>query len=85
LGDDFAAQIAGIGAEINHPIGGLNDVEVVFDDEDGVAGIDEALKDLEQDAHVIEVQAVVGSSNRKRVGLVSPALARVKSRGGGRA
>src|SRR5437879_10746457 len=48
LGDDAAAAFAAFGAEVNDPIGLLDDVEVVLDDEHGVAEIDEALQDVEE-------------------------------------
>src|SRR2546425_7128259 len=57
LGDDAAAAFAAFGAEVNDPIGLLDDVEVVLDDEHGVAEIDEALQDVEELSNVIEVQA----------------------------
>ncbi len=40
LGDQFAAAVTSFGAEINDPIGDLDDIEVVFDDQHRVAGID---------------------------------------------
>ena len=45
LGDELAAVFAGFGAEVEDPVGGFDDVEVVLDDEQGVAGIDEFLED----------------------------------------
>ena len=45
LGDELAAVFAGFGAEVEDPVGGLDDLEVVLDDEQGVAGIDELLED----------------------------------------
>ena len=42
-GDDFAASVAApeliSGAEVDDPVGGLDDVELVFDDDDGVAAV----------------------------------------------
>ena len=55
--DDLAAAVAALGAEVDDPVGGLDDVEVVLDDEHGVAGIDQALQHDQQLAHVVEVQA----------------------------
>ena len=40
--DDLAAGRAALGAEVDDPVGGLDDVEVVLDDEHGVAAVDEA-------------------------------------------
>ena len=57
LRDDFAAFIAGIGAQVNHPISGFDDVQVVLDDEHRMSGVHEPLKDRKQHAHIVEVQA----------------------------
>src|SRR6202040_2572301 len=54
---DTAAAFAAFGAEIDHPVGLLDDVEVVLDDEDGVAERDKALENIEQFADVVEMQA----------------------------
>jgi hypothetical protein len=43
-----AAAVAALGAEVDDPVGAFNDVEVVLDDEDGVAAVDEALEDDEE-------------------------------------
>ena len=40
FGNDLASLVAGVGAEIDDPIGGFNHVEIVLDDNDGMAGID---------------------------------------------
>ena len=55
--DDLAAGGAALGAEIDDPVGGLDDVEVVLDDEHGVAVVDEAVEHLEQLLDVVEVEA----------------------------
>ena len=55
--DEAAAVFAAFGAEIEDPVGVADHVEVVLDDDDGVAEIGEAVQDLEQLAHVVEVQA----------------------------
>ena len=36
-GDDLAAAGAALGAHVDDPVGGLDDVEVVLDDEEGAA------------------------------------------------
>src|SRR5690349_1052831 len=56
LGDDAAAGFAAFGAEIDDPIGLLDDVKLVLNDEDGVAERDEALENVEQFADVVEMQ-----------------------------
>src|SRR6267378_930563 len=57
LRDDAAAAFAAFGAEVDDPVGLFDDVEVVLDDEHGVAEIDEALQDVEQLSNVVEVEA----------------------------
>ena len=52
-----AAAGAALGAHVDDPVGGLDDVEVVLDDDDGVALVDQALEHVEQLADVLEVQA----------------------------
>src|SRR5438046_2006274 len=42
LGDDAAALVSGAGAKVDDPIAGRGDLHVVLDDDDGVAGVDEA-------------------------------------------
>jgi hypothetical protein len=64
--DDLAAAISGVRAEVNHPVRAFDDVEVVFDDEDGMAGVHEALENLKQHANVVEVQAGGGFVEEKQ-------------------
>ena len=45
-GDDFAAAVAAFGAEIDHPIGGLDDLEIVLDHYYGIAAFNQFVKDL---------------------------------------
>ena len=45
LGDELAAVFARFRAEVENPIGGFDDIEVVFNDEQRVAGIDELPED----------------------------------------
>src|ERR671916_773396 len=44
------------GAEVDDPVGGLDDVEVVLDDDYGVARLREAVQDFEELADVLEVK-----------------------------
>src|SRR5712664_165863 len=57
LGDDAAAAFASFGAEVDDPVGLLDDVEMVLDDEHGVAKIDQALENVEEFSNVVEMQA----------------------------
>jgi len=56
-GDDLAAGVAAFGAEVDDPVGGLDDVEVVLDDEEGAAAVDELAEGGEELLHVVEVEA----------------------------
>ena len=54
--DQLAAGFAAFGANVDHPVGGLDDVEVVFDHEDRVPRLHEAIEDLEELLNVVEVE-----------------------------
>ena len=54
---DVAALVAAFGAQVDDAVCHLDDVEVVLDHQHRVAVLDELLQDLEQLAHVVEVQA----------------------------
>ena len=56
-GDDVAALVAGLGAQVDHPVGRLDHVEVVLDHHDRVAQIDQPVEHVEQLGQVVEVQA----------------------------
>src|SRR3954466_6151812 len=60
LGDHGAAARTAFGAEIDDPVGGLDHVEIVLDDEDRVAAVDETVQHLEQYAHVLEMETCGG-------------------------
>ena len=57
VGDDAAAAFAALGAEVEDVVGVADDVEVVLDDDDGVAEVGEAVEDFEELADVVEVEA----------------------------
>lgn len=57
LGDKLAAGIATFGTELDQVIGIGEDVKVMLDDDDGVAGIDELVQDMEEALNVGEVKA----------------------------
>src|SRR6185369_2186830 len=57
LRDDAAALVARLGTEIDHAVGGLDDVDVVLDDDDAVSGLDETPQHVEQLPDVVEMQA----------------------------
>ncbi len=57
FGNEAAAARAAIGAEFDHPVGAGDDVEVVLDDDDGVAGLAQLEQHAQQQFDVGEVQA----------------------------
>ena len=57
LGNDAAALIAAFGTEVDQPVRGLHDVQVVLDHDNGVAGVPQPHQHLEQQLDVVEVQA----------------------------
>jgi hypothetical protein len=57
FGDDAAAAFAAFGTHVNYPVGGFDDVEVVLNDEEGVAGGAELEEDVEELGDVVEMEA----------------------------
>ncbi len=57
LRDEFATLVACLGADVDHPVGGFDDLEVMLDHDHAVALVDKALEDAEQLRHVVEMQA----------------------------
>ena len=57
LRDDFPAVLAGLRPDVEDPVGLGGDGHVVFDDDDGVAFIDEAVEDVDEAFHVLEVES----------------------------
>ena len=56
-GDDLAAGVAAFGAHVDDPVGGLDDVQIVLDDEEGAAAFDELAEGAKEFGYVIEVEA----------------------------
>ena len=55
--DDVSAVFTGVGSEVDDPVCAFDDVEVVFYDENGVAAVNEAVEDFDEDADVVKVQS----------------------------
>ena len=56
LGNDLTAVDTAFGAEVNDPIGGTDDIEVVFDDEDSIPGFHQPVEDIEQALNIGKVE-----------------------------
>ena len=57
LSDDFSAAFAALGAEVDDPVGGGDQVEVVLYDQHRVAALDQALQHPDQAPHIRHVQS----------------------------
>src|SRR6184192_2383585 len=55
-GDDLAAAFTALRTQVYHPVGGLDDIEVVLDHHDGVALVAQAVQDMQQLLDVVEMQ-----------------------------
>ena len=53
----FPSFVASFGADVYDPVAVFDDVEVVFDDDDTVAFVNEFTEDFEEVLNVLEVQA----------------------------
>ena len=53
---NLSAFLAGVRAEVDDPVGAFDDLEIVLDDDDRVACIDQALEQPEQQRDVVEMQ-----------------------------
>ena len=75
LGDDLTAFIAAIGAEVDEPIAGANDVEVVLDENDGMPRFEQLAQGPHEFGDVFEVQAGGGLVEQKQGALGGQGLA----------
>src|SRR3546814_11684389 len=57
FGHDFAALDAAFGAHVDDPVGGLDDVEIMFDHDDAVALLNKGVEDFQQFAAIHEMEA----------------------------
>ena len=57
LGDHPTAARAALGSHVDDPVRGLDDIQVVLDDDHGVALVDQRVQHAEQLGDVLEVQA----------------------------
>src|SRR5690349_7332341 len=57
LRDDLSAMLAALGTQIDEPVGGFDDVQIVFDDQQRVARGPEFKEDFEEFCDIVEMQA----------------------------
>ena len=60
LGDQFATGGAGLRTEVENPVGRLDHLEVMLDDNHGIAQIGQAVNHLQQFLDIIEVESGCG-------------------------
>ena len=73
LDHEPAAGVSSLRAEVDDPIGSLDHVEVVLDDQDGMAGVDQSVEDRDELPYVLEMEP--GCRFVKKVELPSTPLA----------
>src|SRR5437764_1840637 len=54
--DECSTFVARVWAKIDHPIGALDHLEIVLDHDDGVASLDQSLKQPHEDRDIVEMQ-----------------------------
>ena len=55
--DDFSAVFTALGSQVDDPVGGFDDINVVFDSDDCVASIDEFIQYFEEFLDVVKMEA----------------------------
>src|SRR5580704_770513 len=55
--DDLAALIAALGPQVDEPVGGFDDVEIVLDDDERRAGVEQLAECGEKFGDVVEMEA----------------------------
>lgn len=57
LSNDFPASIPSLGAHIDDPVGSFDDVQIMFDDNDRIALVAQAMENFEEEFDVVKVQS----------------------------
>ncbi len=57
FGDNLASGLAAFRTEIDNPVGRFDDIEIVLNDDERIAGIHKFVEDRQQLLDVVEVQA----------------------------
>ena len=72
--NDFAAVVARFWSKIDNPISRLNDFEIVFDHNDRVSALDQALKNPQQHRDIVEMETCCRLIENKQVATRSVAV-----------
>ena len=73
--NQFTTPVAALRAEIKNPIGAFDNIQMVFDNQDGVTGLDQPLKAIQQALDIGEMQAGRGLVEDVKVMPAAPHLA----------
>jgi hypothetical protein len=58
--DEATSRLACFRTQVDHPVCDPDDFEIVFDDDDGIAGCNQSIKDNHKFVDVIEMKACGG-------------------------
>ena len=56
LCNDLATTVTAFWAHINHPVGRFDDIKIVLNHHDGVAGLDQLIEHLKQQGNILKMQ-----------------------------
>jgi len=84
LRDELATFITGARTEVDQPVGGFDYVQVMLDNQDGMTDINQALKDFQQQTHIVKVKAGCGLVEKKEEGFGASNNRLLRGRGGER-
>ena len=72
-GDDLAAVLAAFGTQIDDPVGGADHIEVVLDDQQRMAGLEQQAEGAHQARDVLEMQSGGGLIEQQQLALAGGA------------
>ena len=55
--DELSSPVTGFGSDVDHPVGGLDDIKIMFDDDDAVALGNEPLERFQQDGDIVHMKS----------------------------
>ena len=57
LGHQFPTPVAALGTQVDDPVGDLDDLQVMLDDQDRIAGIHQAMQHFDELVHIRSVES----------------------------
>ena len=68
---DFAAGVSSLGTQVDDPVAGLDDIQVVFDDDQGMTDGKQAPECRDEGRHIVEVQTRCGFVEQQQLRAVA--------------